>query len=332
MLFCFRSGASSSFQSAYCVATISCTHALDGLEGVGRAHAVRPDVARLARDLLLDARHADLEKLVEIRAHDPEELHPLEQRLRRILRLLEHAAVELQPAQLAVDEIRVIGKIGPRRPVVRQGSSARRYPAARKKAVRAGWHGESGARGSNKRRERLAGANAPAGAWPSRGFIRVDTLTLSPDSSPSFRWRAHAKKTNAKWWELELAEWLAVGLAFCGIVAVFCVFFIRRHVLEYHLEHTFACSDPAFFGSALALADPAPLAGNKIDLLENGDDYFPAMLAAIRGAEKTVNFEAYIVYSDASGRAFRDALCERARAGKRSARAPRWRRLRLEAG
>ena len=120
-------------------------------------------------------------------------------------------------------------------------------------------------------------------------------------------------KSGGKWWKLGFVEWLAFALA---IVAVFCVFFIRRHVLEYHLEHTFAVSDPSFIGSALALADPVPLSGNKIDLLENGDQYFPAMLAAIRGAEKTVNFEAYILYSDEVGHAFRDALCERARAGK----------------
>ncbi len=128
--------------------------------------------------------------------------------------------------------------------------------------------------------------------------------------------RARKKSSGGKWWELELAEGIGIALAILGIVAVFCVFFIRRHVLEYHLEHSFAVSDPAFFGSALALADPAPLAGNKIELLENGDEYFPAMLAAIKGAQKTVNFEAYIVYSDAVGRAFRDALCESARAGR----------------
>ena len=39
------------------------------------------------------------------------------------------------------------------------------------------------------------------------------------------------------------------------------------------------------------------------------------MLDAIRGEKKTINFEAYILYSDEVGHAFRDALCERARAG-----------------
>jgi cardiolipin synthase len=110
-------------------------------------------------------------------------------------------------------------------------------------------------------------------------------------------------------------EWIAVAIAFLGIVAAFCIFFIRRHVIEYHLGHSFGVNAPEFFGSALALADPLPLGGNKIELLQNGDEYFPAMLAAIRAAQKSVNFEAYIVYSDAIGWSFRDALCERARAG-----------------
>ena len=110
-------------------------------------------------------------------------------------------------------------------------------------------------------------------------------------------------------------ELVAIALAFLGIVAVFCIFFIRRHVIEYHLEHTFGVGDPEFFGSALALYNPVPVTGNKIDLLEDGDAYFPAMLGAIRSARRTINFEAYIIYSDPIGWAFRDALIERARAG-----------------
>ncbi len=132
--------------------------------------------------------------------------------------------------------------------------------------------------------------------------------------------------------ELEVMEWVAIGIAFLGLVAIFCIFFIRRHVLEYHLEHTYGVSDPEFFGSALALSDPVPLAGNKVELLQNGDESFPAMLAAIRGAKKTLNFEAYIVYSDEVGQTFRDALIERARAGRRGASPARRPRLGLESG
>jgi cardiolipin synthase A/B len=120
---------------------------------------------------------------------------------------------------------------------------------------------------------------------------------------------------NNRWWKLAIGEWIGLTLAFLAIVLLFCLFFIRRHTLEYKIEHTFAVRDPEFMGSALALSDPVPLAGNKIELLQNGDEYFPAMLEAIHSARKTVNFEAYIVYSDAIGRQFRDALIERAHSG-----------------
>ena len=58
-------------------------------------------------------------------------------------------------------------------------------------------------------------------------------------------------------------------------------------------------------------------AGNKIETLANGDETFPAMLKAIAGAEKTVNFETYIFWSGEIAERFADALSERGRAGVR---------------
>jgi cardiolipin synthase len=54
--------------------------------------------------------------------------------------------------------------------------------------------------------------------------------------------------------------------------------------------------------------------GNQIQPLINGDEAFPAMLAAIESAQKTVSLSTYIFDNDPSGRAFVDAL---ARAIKR---------------
>lgn len=120
---------------------------------------------------------------------------------------------------------------------------------------------------------------------------------------------------NAQWWELAIGEWIGLTVAAGAIVALLCIFLIRRHTLEYRFEHTFAVSDPEFFGSATSLANPVLTDGNAIELLQNGDAFFPAMLEAIRTARKTINFEAYIFYSDEVGRAFRDALTAQARAG-----------------
>ena len=55
--------------------------------------------------------------------------------------------------------------------------------------------------------------------------------------------------------------------------------------------------------------------GNRIEILENGDEIFPAMLAAIASARRTINFEAYIFWSGEVGARFRDALAERAAHG-----------------
>ena len=114
--------------------------------------------------------------------------------------------------------------------------------------------------------------------------------------------------------------WRGWALIF-GIVAllgiVFGFFFVRRPVIEYRQEHRFSVQDPAFFGSAHALSDPLPIAGNKIELLHNGDQIFPAMLTAIAAATKTVNFEAFLFNSGEVGSKFRDTLSERALAGLR---------------
>jgi cardiolipin synthase A/B len=119
---------------------------------------------------------------------------------------------------------------------------------------------------------------------------------------------------NRVWW-FRVGEWIGVTLLFLTLVLIFCLLFIRRHTLPYHFEHTFAVNNPEFVGSALALGNPVLIPGNKIDMLQNGDAYFAEMLKAIRAARKSVNFESFILYSDAVGEQFRDALCERARAG-----------------
>jgi cardiolipin synthase len=79
---------------------------------------------------------------------------------------------------------------------------------------------------------------------------------------------------------------------------------------DYELPHGFTVSDPTFLPSALP--GPTMTSGNRLALLENGDAIFPAMLAAIASARKTVNFEAYIFWSGEVGTRFRDAFAERA--------------------
>jgi cardiolipin synthase A/B len=64
-----------------------------------------------------------------------------------------------------------------------------------------------------------------------------------------------------------------------------------------------------------ALLGPAIVAGNCVQALENGDEIFPSMLAAIGAAKRTITFETYIYWSGAVGEQFAEALMECAHAG-----------------
>ncbi|MDD5331036.1 MAG: cardiolipin synthase ClsB [Sulfuricella sp.] len=55
--------------------------------------------------------------------------------------------------------------------------------------------------------------------------------------------------------------------------------------------------------------------GNRLTLLKNGAEYFPALEAAIDGARREVFLESYIFESDATGRRIADALKRAARRG-----------------
>jgi cardiolipin synthase len=85
--------------------------------------------------------------------------------------------------------------------------------------------------------------------------------------------------------------------------------------IEREIDHLYQAGDPQFVRSMGSLLGPGIVPGNTVHGLRNGDEIFPAMLAAIRSAKRTVCFETFIYWSGSVGREFADAFCERARAG-----------------
>jgi cardiolipin synthase A/B len=85
--------------------------------------------------------------------------------------------------------------------------------------------------------------------------------------------------------------------------------------IETRLTRQYDTNDPQFRRSLGVLLGPPILEGNKVEVLLNGDQIFPAMLDAIRSAEKSITFETYIYWSGTIGQEFTEALIERARAG-----------------
>jgi cardiolipin synthase len=78
-----------------------------------------------------------------------------------------------------------------------------------------------------------------------------------------------------------------------------------------------AASDPEFPAYIAALTGTALTTGNGFQVLVNGDQSFPAMLAAIRGAKRQIGFETYIYSAGAVADQFTSALEEAARRGVR---------------
>ena len=86
-------------------------------------------------------------------------------------------------------------------------------------------------------------------------------------------------------------------------------------IVSEHVELAYGPDDPLFAGSLGPLLGAEFTTGNRVDLLVNGDEFFPAMLADIARARKSITLESYIWSSGAISDRFIDALTERARAG-----------------
>jgi len=83
---------------------------------------------------------------------------------------------------------------------------------------------------------------------------------------------------------------------------------------QYQYEPDYGVDSPEFRRSLDALGTEL-VAGNEARVLQNGAEFFPAMLEAIRGAQRSVNMEMYIFNDGQVGSLFAQALSERARAG-----------------
>jgi len=115
-------------------------------------------------------------------------------------------------------------------------------------------------------------------------------------------------------WGISQARW---GWAFGGGAMALVSYLIAPAAAppRYGLDHEFPIDSPEFAGTIAGSSGSPFLAGNRVELLNNGDAFYPPMLAAIRGAQISIAIEAYIYWAGDIGREFAEALAERARAG-----------------
>lgn len=104
-------------------------------------------------------------------------------------------------------------------------------------------------------------------------------------------------------------------LATLGAVFVAANLSSSEKKIAHRIPHIAATGDADFVRAMGNLLGPPLVDGNRVTALRNGDEIFPSMLEAIRGAKKTITFETYIYWSGRIGQEFSEALSERARNG-----------------
>lgn len=110
-------------------------------------------------------------------------------------------------------------------------------------------------------------------------------------------------------WTLLLLGTLSLG----GVIGA--LFLPDWPIPDYTIGFDAEAGSDSFVDYAAGFLNVPLLRGGTAQILQNGDQFYPAMLEAIRGAKDTVNFEVYIFDSDETGRQFLEAFAERARAG-----------------
>jgi cardiolipin synthase len=81
------------------------------------------------------------------------------------------------------------------------------------------------------------------------------------------------------------------------------------------IESAYAVEDPQFPAYAAALLGGHASGGNRYTVLTNGDQIFPPMLDAVKGAKRRISFETYIYNKGTLGQQFTDAFIAAAKRG-----------------
>lgn len=112
-------------------------------------------------------------------------------------------------------------------------------------------------------------------------------------------------------------KWRLWATSVGSVIAVLGTYFwfTSARLLTEPIRINYGPADPSFANAMGPMTGADFADGNAIETLVNGDRFFPPMLAAIRGAQRTITLESYIWSSGHISNQFINALGERARAG-----------------
>ena len=125
-----------------------------------------------------------------------------------------------------------------------------------------------------------------------------------------------------EWWAWAIAAGVAAYFdekgafwTFISLMVIAVLFAPPEHSPTYGLDHEFEIESEEFLSTIAGAADTPFSLGNRIDILNNGDEFYPRMLEDVLLAERSITMEAYIYWAGDVGRRFADALAAKAREG-----------------
>jgi cardiolipin synthase len=134
----------------------------------------------------------------------------------------------------------------------------------------------------------------------------------------------HVRRLIWSWWPWALVVlylvdkhqlWGAFGVAlWCGVCALSTP---AEFPPQYGYDHDLEVGSEDFLDTMAGAAGVPFARGNTLKLLNNGDEFYPEMLAAIKTATRSITIEAYIYWAGEIGMTFAKALAEAAQRGVR---------------
>ena len=176
-------------------------------------------------------------------------------------------------------------------------------------------------------------ASTTAPAWKDprpwlRARIRERNLTLPIRrkrirkrlGSPEF-WDRARTCLRASWlWGALAVLFLEIGVWPAALVAGSVAFLFYHtspysHPAVYPLEPGLSVPSDEFRVTMAGMTGMPLVPGNSVEIYNNGDEFYPAMLGAIERSQKSITMEQHLFWDGLVGRRFAQAFAERARQG-----------------
>ena len=130
---------------------------------------------------------------------------------------------------------------------------------------------------------------------------------------PRTKQKAPGTRARPRRWTIGGRKWPIVVIICVVVVAI--LLFLAQDPRTLRVRSAVAAGDPGFPDYIATLIDAPVTAGDSYEVLQNGDQFYASMLAAIRGAKRTIALETYNFNKGEIGETFTVALVDAARRG-----------------